>query len=95
MRERINISLPRAEYLAVCALAQRGGFANPCRFVRALLLDVVQYAAGQELAAEARTRAPTPLTKEIADMFSSLESLETPERNELTTIVEIKGRKRH
>ena len=92
-RKRINITLPAVQYLAVEALALKGGFKGVCPFVRALLSDVAGYALRCEMSIEEKARQPTTIAEEIAEMFKDLESLDAAGRSDGTTIIEIHGRK--
>ena len=71
-RKRINISLLRFHYDAICELAAAGGFKNACAFVRSLLIAVAGYAAAHRLSPEERARQPTNIHGEIEDMFKEL-----------------------
>lgn len=70
--QRVNISLAAEDYTQVERLAQAGGFKNVCAFVRALLIQVSQYAARRKMSAQERARQPTPIAEEINEMFSEL-----------------------
>ena len=71
-RQRVNISLAAEDYAQVERLAQAGGFKNVCAFVRALLIQVSQYAARRRMSAQQRARQPTTIAAEIAEMFNDL-----------------------
>lgn len=71
-RQRVNISLAAEDYAQVERLAQAGGFKNVCAFVRALLIQVSQYAARRRMSAHELARQPTTINEDIAAMFAEL-----------------------
>lgn len=71
-RQRVDISLAAEDYAQVERLAQAGGFKNVCAFVRALLIQVSQYAARRRMSAQELARQPTPINEDIAAMFAEL-----------------------